>query len=97
MFSKLVGQPLQKVYEFSYHKNLVRLANNIVSELNHELYNEFVLLPSNQQYNVPRYNWIKLKYYFVHQAVLELNKLQEKINLYRSFEIKNKKPCFLFT
>ena len=56
MCSKIVGQPLQKVYELSYHNNLVRLANNIVSEPNHVLYNEFVLLPSNRRYKVPRYS-----------------------------------------
>lgn len=37
MCSKPVGKPLQRVYELSYHPNLVRLANNILSEANHVL------------------------------------------------------------
>ncbi len=45
MCSKTVGQPLQKAYELSYHNNLVRLANNIVSKPNHVLYNDLLRLP----------------------------------------------------
>lgn len=73
MCSKIVGQPLQKAYELFYHNNLLRLANNIVSEPNHVLYNEFVMLPSYRRKKLPRYSPIKIKKFIVHQAVLVLN------------------------
>ncbi len=38
-FSKLVGQLLQKVYELTNNTNIEGLANIIVSEPNHVLYN----------------------------------------------------------
>ncbi len=56
-----------------YMNNLLRLANNIVSDSNHVLHNEFESLPSNRRYRVPRFNKVMLKHSFVHQAVLELN------------------------
>ncbi len=54
--SRIVGQPLEKLYDSAYN-NLLRLANNnIVSDLNHVLHNKFELLPSNRRYRVPRFN-----------------------------------------
>ena len=35
--SKIVGQPLEKIYESTHHSNILRLANNIVSDPNHVL------------------------------------------------------------
>jgi hypothetical protein len=72
--SRIVGQPLEKLYDSAYYNNLLRLANNIVSDPNHVLHNEFELLPSNRRYRVPKFNKVRLKNSFVHQAILELNK-----------------------
>ncbi len=72
--SRIVDQPLEKLYDSAYYNNLLRLANNIVSDPNHVLHNEFELLPSNWRYRVPRLNKVRLKHSFVHQAILELNK-----------------------
>lgn len=72
--SRIVGQPLEKLYDLAYHNNLLRLANNILADTNHVLHNEFVLLPSNQRYRVQSFNRVRLKHSFVHQAILELNK-----------------------
>lgn len=58
--------------------SLLGLANNIVSDPNHVLHNESVLLPSNRQYEGPKFNQVWLKKSFVHQAVLELNKAPKK-------------------
>uniref|UniRef100_A0A673IFC2 Solute carrier family 37 member 1 n=1 Tax=Sinocyclocheilus rhinocerous TaxID=307959 RepID=A0A673IFC2_9TELE len=66
------------------------LANNIVSEPNHVLYNEFVLLPSNRRYKVPRYSRIKLKNSFVYQDVLALN------NSYKNGIIGERLPIRLY-
>ncbi len=72
--SRIVGQPLEKLYDSAY--NNLRLANNnIVSDLNHVLHNKFELLPSSRRYRVPRLNKVRLKHSFVHQAILELNNL----------------------
>lgn len=57
--SKIVRHPLQNVYESSYPKNLIRLANIIICEPHHVLNNEFTLLPSNRRFKVPRYNRIR--------------------------------------
>ncbi len=42
--SRIVGQPLEKLYDSAYYKNVLRLANNTVSDPNHVLQNEFELL-----------------------------------------------------
>ncbi len=73
--SRIVGQPIEKLYDSACYNNLLRLANNIVFDPNHVLHNEFELLPSNRRYKVPRLNKVRLKHSFVHQAILELNKL----------------------
>ncbi len=72
--SRIVGQPLEKLYDLAYYNNLLRIANNIVADSNHVLHNEFVLLLSNRRYSVPSFNRVRLKHSFVHQAILELNK-----------------------
>ncbi len=58
--SKIVGQHLEKLYESGYHNNIQRLANNIVSDPNHALNNEYKLLPSNRK--IPRFNTFRLKH-----------------------------------
>jgi len=40
----------------------------------HILHKEFELLPSKRRYRVPRFNKLRLKHSFVHQAILALNK-----------------------
>ncbi len=72
--SRIVGQPLEKLYDLAYYNNLLRIANSIVADSNHVLHNEFVLLLSNRRYRVPSFNRVRLKHSFVHQAILELNK-----------------------
>ncbi len=72
--SKIVGQTLEKLDDSAYYNNLLRLANNIVSDPNHILHNEFELLPSNRRYRVPRFHKVRLKHSFEHQTILELNK-----------------------
>lgn len=71
--SKIVGQPLEKLYESAYHNNILRLANNIVSDPNHVLNSEYELLPLNRRYRVPRFNRVRLRHSFVHQSILKLN------------------------
>ncbi len=71
--SKIVGQRLEKMYESAYQDNMLRLANNIVSEPNHVLNGEYKLLPSKQRYRIPRFNKIRLKNFFVCQSILKLN------------------------
>jgi len=76
MCSKIVGQPLEKLY----YNNLLRLANIIASNSMHTLHKEFELLPSKRRYRVPRFNKLRLKHFFVHKAILGLNKnIQSKI------------------
>jgi len=72
--SKIIGQPLEKLYDLAYHNNLLRLANTIISNPLHILHKEFELLPSNRRYRVPRFNKVRLKHSFVHQATIALNK-----------------------
>jgi len=46
----------------------------------HTLRKEFELLPSKRRYRVPRFNKLRLKHFFVHKAILGLNKnIQSKI------------------
>lgn len=72
--SKIVGQHLEGLYEITYHNNTMRLAKNILSDVNHVLNSEYVLLPSARRYSVPRFNKVRLKHSFVHQSILKLNK-----------------------
>jgi len=72
--SKIVGQPLEKLYDSAYHNNLLRLANIIASNPMHILDREFELLPSKRRYRVPKFNKVRLKHSFFHQAILALNK-----------------------
>lgn len=67
--SKIVDQPFERLYQSTYHNNICRLANNIISDPNHVLISEYELLPSNRRNWVPRYNKVRLKRSFVHQSV----------------------------
>ena len=69
--SKIVGHPLQTIYETACHKNMLRLANNIIYNSSHILNKEYKLLPS--KFRVLQLNKIKLKYSFVHQSIHMLN------------------------
>jgi hypothetical protein len=60
--SKIVGHPLQTIYETAYHKNMLRLANNIVSNSSHVLNREYKLLPSKCRFRVPQFTKIKLEH-----------------------------------
>jgi len=57
--SKIVGQPLEKLYDSAYYNNLFRLANIIVSNPMHILHKEFE--PSKRRYRMPRFNKAMLK------------------------------------
>ena len=71
--SKIVRHPLQTIYETAYHKNMLRLAYNIVSNSNHVLNKENKLLPSKCRFRVPKFNKIKPTHSFVHQSIHMLN------------------------
>ena len=71
--SKIVGQPLQRLYTTTYDNSILRLARNITSNSSHVLHREYRLLPSGRRYEVPAYKKVKLKRSFVHQSTLRLN------------------------
>ena len=71
--SKIVGQPLQRLYTSTYDSSILRLARNITSNTSHVLHREYRLLPSGRRYGLPTYNKIKLKRSFVYQSTLRLN------------------------
>lgn len=76
MYRCIIGKPLGKIYDYSNYKNLMRLKRNIISNPSHVLNLIFKQLKSNCQFRVPSFNKVKLKQSFVHQAVLELNKVR---------------------
>lgn len=57
---------LEKVYESVLHNNMLKLADNIVSDHKHDFNSENILLPSKWRYRVFHFNK-------VHQLMLELN------------------------
>ena len=71
--SKIVGQPLQKLYTSTYDNSVLRLARNITSNTSHVLHGEYRLLPSGRRYGVPSFKKVRLKKSFVHQSTLRLN------------------------
>ena len=71
--SKIVGQPLEVLFEAAYHNNTMRLAKNIISDPSHVLNKEYKLLPSGRRYSVPRFDRVRLKQSFIHQSILKLN------------------------
>ena len=71
--SKIVGQPLLKLYTSTYDNSVLRLARNITSNTSHVLHGEYRLLPSGRRYCVPSFKKVRLKKSFVHQSTLRLN------------------------
>ena len=71
--SKIVGQPLQRLYTTTYDNSVQRLARNITSNTSHVLHGEYGLLPSGRRYCVPSFKKVRLKKSFVHQSTLRLN------------------------
>ena len=64
--SKIVGQPLQKLYTSTYDNSVLRLARNITSNTSHVLHGEYRLLPSGRRHCVPSFKKVRLKKSVVH-------------------------------
>jgi len=62
--SKIVGQPLEKLYDSAYHNYLLRLANIIASNPIHTLHLKSLNF-YHKRYRVPRFNKVRLKHSFV--------------------------------
>ena len=74
VYSKIVGQALEPIFQAAYTKKMLSLARSITSDPTHVLFEEYELLPSNRRFRLPRYGRVKMKKAFVYQSVLLLNK-----------------------
>ena len=72
--SKIVGQPLETLFDTSYTNGVLRLARGITSNNKHPLHGEYDVLPLQRRYRVPTWNRVQLRKSFVHQSTLLLNK-----------------------